>query len=241
MIEKKDLHKADIIVYRDRIFMSRLRDIVIVEKSRKLTSLFNEFIKGITYFDNEQVYSVREPVYHRRGSCVARGNINKECDGLITNAETSQEIEKCYIERLIYDKMWSEILGMQQDEGHLNWISQTKNAYRTCFPNRDIEVELPEFPQDYRSFNDLNNSHQKLVVPTQLIIRYYENGSLHSTETYTKTYNDVLNQYIYPVDCIKKIGQNIFIRSSNFDDNGHNWIAVGGKTIRKKRKTKFKV
>jgi hypothetical protein len=235
-------HKPELIGFRDRIFLSNLKDIETVQIRKRLTKTFNDFIKGITYFDNEAIYSSNEPAYHRRGSCVAKGNQNDECSGASTDVETSQHIEQCYIERLIYDKMWTEVLGSQQDERHLLWLSKTQNAYKTCFPNKNIEIELPEFPQHYRSLNAMNNSHQQMLVPTQLIIRFYDDGNLTSTEIYTKDYDNVLKEYMYPVDCVKTTGQHVFVKSTNFEDGTTIWIAVGGKnngcTLRKPRSKK---
>ena len=228
-LDVNSIHKAELIGFRDRIFLSKLKDIETVQISKRLTKTFNDFIKGITYFDNESVFRNNEPAYHRRGSCVAKGNQNETCSGAPTDIETSKHIEKCYIERLIYDKMWTEVLGTQQDERHLNWLSNTQNAYKTCFPDRNIEIELPEFPQQYRSFNAVNNSHQQMLVPTQLIIRFYDDGDLTSTEVYTKKYNDVLKEYMYPVDCVKTVGQQVFVKSTNFEDGTTIWIAAGGK------------
>ena len=34
---------------------------------RKVTDTLHDFIKGITWFDNEHTYSPKEPAYHRPG------------------------------------------------------------------------------------------------------------------------------------------------------------------------------
>ncbi len=234
-IEKNNSNKNKLIKYRDKIFFSKLQNIDLVSISKRLTRIFNEFMKGITYYENERVFDEKAPIYHRSGSCVSKGNSNKKCDGM-NNEITSKEIEKCYLERLVYDKMWTEVAGMQQDEGHLRWLTDTREAYNTCFPNCEIEIEFPEFPQEFRQVN-VNNSHLRLlndVVPTKMMVRKYNNGKLLSTETYTKTYDYLLKEYVYPVDCIKQENGHTFMNSSNFTDVSHEWVLVGGR----KRKTK---
>lgn len=241
---ENNLNKHDMIRYRDRTYMSKLKDIALVGAIRRLTLLFNEFMKAITFFASEDRNSVNEPIYHRNGSCVRKGSPNKRCDNINSDRElVTKEIEKCFVERLVCDKLWTELLQVQQDENHLRWLEDTRQAYLSCHPGCTIEINLPEFPQNLRTTN-LQNSVEfmKDIVPTMLVINYYKDGSLHCTETYRKSYDHVSKQYMYPVDCIRQEGNRLHIRSSHFEDETQHWTAVGGgKTKRdKKPKTKTK-
>lgn len=70
-----------------------------IDNVLKDTDIFNDFIKGITWFHNEKVFNLKEPAYHRHGSCQERGKMNDNCK------ERAENIEKCYFERLIYNEL----------------------------------------------------------------------------------------------------------------------------------------
>ena len=93
----------------DKVFTNHLK----YDKSTPLhvTDLFEMFIKGITYFSNES--SDVHPIYHRFYSCGPREDThrlgNLVCTGTLGKTELNRRrnlIERCYIERLIFDKLW---------------------------------------------------------------------------------------------------------------------------------------
>jgi hypothetical protein len=199
------VRKADIIRCRDRIFGSLLRNVDFINERTKVTKLFNEFIKGITYFSNESVFDVKQPAYHRNGACPPKGSQNIEC--LLTNNATiktkkKKEIRKCYIERLIYDNLWTRLIFSSQDIEHITWLEKTKKAYETCFPNIDIYIDV--------LFDEQNH------IPCRLKI--YE-GDIE--EIYEKRYDITSHSYVYPVDCIRtESNGNIKRKQSTFDNEG---------------------
>jgi hypothetical protein len=76
-----------------------------------ITILFENYIKGITYFSNEKENKNQIPIYHRASSC---GNKKKNFRDLLKNNLINEEIKKshikkCYLERLIYDDMYREM------------------------------------------------------------------------------------------------------------------------------------
>lgn len=121
-----------------------------------ITELFENFIKGITYFSNE-IYDAR-PIYHRLYSCgpyedsYRLGNL--VCTDELDKKELARRrplIERCYIERLIYDELWKKealffpSIGTQessQDSGHMFRLELTKKDYNGCFPDTDISINI---------------------------------------------------------------------------------------------------
>lgn len=82
--------------------------------------LFNEFVKGITYFDGEDT---EYPIYHRDSSC-GRSDMTWIEKFMIQPTDTPKTIRrkqaalrKCYIERLIFDQIYSHVLH-EQNMGH---------------------------------------------------------------------------------------------------------------------------
>jgi hypothetical protein len=218
-------NKKQLLQYRNITFLSKLKSIEFVDDSRQLTKLFNDFIKGITYFQSENIYDINQPVYHRVGSCVKKGLPNRNCIQN-TNNTIPDEIEKCYLERLIYDLMWLEILQLQQNKSHQDWLKNTQDAYLTCFPNCSITVEI-DFNKRRLSNNNITASN-KASVPTRMKVIYYDNGNIIRTEIYTKQYDNINKEYIYPVDCQKEIGLTKLRKSTWFEKNTK-WINFGGR------------
>ncbi len=146
-------HNGALIGFRDRVFMGMLPDIKPLQLRRRITQTFNEFVKGITYFQHQEVYAANQPVYHRHGACAPRGTDNHHC--LPSNTVNARrvkktDIETCWIERQIFDEIWTYLHGTQ-DLPHLEWMSRTRRAYETCHPNVmvsshvsfDAETNLP--------------------------------------------------------------------------------------------------
>ncbi len=134
-----------LIGFRDRVFKGLLPDIRNVKQTQHVTNVFNAFVRGITYFASEGALSApHHPAYHRHGSCPPRGRDNPRC--LPENSSNVRKvkkscIEKCYIERSIYDLLWTRFVG-SQDEGHLLWLLNTKQAYSSCYPDLDLIVRV---------------------------------------------------------------------------------------------------
>ncbi len=186
-----------------KIFQNNLIDV-----STTSTKLFNEFIKGITFFHNEIDYPfhrIPKPLYHRNFCCGGES-------GPINN------IEKCYIERLIYDCIYRkfgihfpETLNImdnkktpnfnnryfenRQDDGHENWtFNVVKQLYQATYPMIDtIEVEV--------------NKNVESNIPLTVTIKHlYKNGT-YVEDYFEKTYKVTmyLNQvYEENIKCERK-------------------------------------
>lgn len=183
----KSNSQQTLIRIRDQLFGSLLRNVVIENERCNVTKIYNEFTRGITYFQNEQVYDINQPSYHRDGSCSKKGSKNHECiqtNNIDTKQKKKNDIRKCYIERIIYDFLWTKYIFSSQDINHIEWLSKTKEAYQTCFPEKDLYIDI--------QIDETSN------MPTKLAL-YEENIQ----EIYEKRYDNINKQYIYPVDCIR--------------------------------------
>lgn len=120
-----------------------------------------------------------------------------------------KRIERCYTERLLYNELYvNEQLSFsgktkwessyllnptvppKQEEGHMNWLNETKNDFQSCFPDHDIKVTLENYDG---------------MFPTKITISQYFKDSLISTETYIKQVSSSLVKWYLPVvDCYRK-------------------------------------
>ena len=206
---------------------SVLRNILQIHKNKNidLSYIFEEFIKGITYFryQQESKYSI---IYHRLYSCGSKGTSeNLKCTKTKYSKEHKRKIETCYIERLIFDQLYREINfhfsvkgeEMTQDKTHIERLEITKNIYQTCFPKQDIIVNI-----------QFENR-----IPTRCNITRLKNNKIISEETYVKTYATNNNtfgligkiEYIMITDCYKVINEKRFYKSQFFTRESK-WIPI---------------
>jgi hypothetical protein len=116
---------------------------------------------------------MNDPIYHRDGSCSPKSTSNINCQGTTTKTNKHTKlIETCYIERLIYDCLWTDITQTQQDKAHLEWLTKTKEAYETCLPNHTIQVHI--------------NYTEQENVPIQLEIIKYNHGKIKTFQIFRK-------------------------------------------------------
>ena len=185
----------------------------IANPARMVTSVFNEFVKGVTYFRHEGLNGRDEPVYHRHGACPPKRQANISCDAH-TPEDEKQALQKCYIERLIYDEIFHTCTQCQQDKGHLEWLENTKKAWQRCFPGHSLEVKL--------RFHDVVSSHPIIAM---LEIHGPNNDMIR--EVYTKKYDEAANKYEDSVECIRQVNKQIQMKRSSFDVPS-TWQTISG-------------
>lgn len=153
-----------------------------------ITFVFEEFIKGITYFSNEMENKKKIPIYHRSASC---GNSNEEFKKKYLecyNQDLPEDIElkkkhisKCYLERLIYDNMYKNLTlhymtnllnqNHHQDNGHKYQLTERGKKFNSCFVGIDLKIEILYDNQ----------------FPYNLVIYYIKKGKMNNlTEEFKK-------------------------------------------------------
>ncbi len=197
----------------DKIFRKHLRfDSQSQVVPRGVTRIFEEFIKGITYFQNQQQEQLATPIYHRLSSCGPSADDDKHrADHLIcskvsqTAAERARRralTERCYLERLIFDALYRHealhfpVIGTElasQNSGHLERLSTTQEDYESCFKDHSMEVTI---------------TYDDSMPCTLNVVRMYKDRIL-SEEIYTKTFsfssssgNKVFDPFI---SCIRRV------------------------------------
>lgn len=205
-------NNGKLIGFRDRIFKNLLSSINVVNDRKKVTDLFDEFIKGITYFSNQQRFSTFQPAYHRDVSCSRKGEPNKKCTSL--DKSNSSDIERCYIERLIYDEMWNHMMNSQQNANHVNWLQDTKLAYTTCFPKTEIKVTITRF-------------HENNPISVEIVRKV---GTKLKKDIYTHLINTSSNRYFNSVNVYREHNGIITTGINTFDTEGTLAVLYGGKT-----------
>jgi hypothetical protein len=176
----------------DRLFSKIFKGFTF--KVKWMTMLFKEFVKGITYFANHGKHSDGDVAYHRPESCHYKRQIELlHCTE--NNKEWSDSIQRCLIERLIYDKLFAEetlffpAIGTEesvvQDKNHLDMLNDMINRYKVCFPNvRDINVNI-----HYGEFK----------YPVRLMIKItYKNGT-YLQDTFEKSLTLTSLKSGYPI------------------------------------------
>lgn len=130
------------------------------------TKVFEEFIKGITLFEESNNTILSQPAYHRPDSCG-----RKDIDFLtkFQKKNNVQALRMCIIERKIYDHIYEHIL-YKQDAGHLLELHRLERLY--------LDHTLQKIDVTVHFKND--------IVPYLLIVRTYRKDNLISVETFDK-------------------------------------------------------
>jgi hypothetical protein len=151
------------------------------------TRYFTNFVKGITYFKNEE-QPLRDPVYHRNASC---GSKNQQSYMRFTierfGPDKSHLVYRCLLERLIYDKIYENTLRLQ-DLGHKHELGTVQRIYDEYFPVNSLRIIKIEYVGE---------------MPRVLIIGHYFEDNLIGKEIYIR-YVDANNDYQPQVDCEKE-------------------------------------
>lgn len=220
--ERNPAIKQDLILIRDQIFLSKLNGIEILETKSHCTKIFNKFMKGITYFAGQNVFNTKQPIYHRNVSCLARDNVNK------FQEKDKERVLLCYLERLIYDRIYTEVNKESQNQAHLNELHQNLILFQQYYPDTNIEIDLPEFSfSEHKNVTNPNTvPYKENMIPTKLIIRFWKNDVLLKTEEYIKTYDKSTGKYIYPVMCRKTEGNTIIVKFLYFDSPNTDWFTL---------------
>ena len=164
-----------------------------------ITHVFEDYIKGITYFSDELENKKKIPIYHRAASC---GNSSEDFQKKYLqcyNTDIPEEIEKkkehifkCYLERLIYDDMFKNLTEqeLKQNKGHIFQLSERAKNFNKCFNNIELNIDIK-----YK-----NN------FPIILDINYLKNNFLFKKEMFMKTtYIDDYGNTRYYEDVFHKI------------------------------------
>ena len=139
------------------------------------TIIFNKFVKGITYFSNDDV--PQNIVYHREQSC---GSKTKSVAEKFSEKISQSDLDKlriksivriCYIERLIYDKIFFTVFHFQDPE-HLIELRKMEIMYDKYFPFENIYV-------DDVHFTDEKVYPEKVTITTRNNINIQKNRRIH--------------------------------------------------------------
>jgi hypothetical protein len=200
-----------------------------------VTTIFEDFIRGVTYFADEQPNgALPRPIYHRLASCGPRDPRHQGELGCVDDlspevrARRRHRIERCYLERLIYDCIFAQ-LSLQfaavgddvefdemtalpvarQDAGHRYQLDTVvRDAFRTCFRGTELFAIV--------NFHESN-------LPIHLTVHQtVTNAGVQQTTILTFKRHLVIGargwEYLPFVDCVKELpnGQRMS-RVTSFD------------------------
>jgi hypothetical protein len=181
---------------------------IIGNKETYVTKIFTEFLAGITYFKKE-LQELRWPIYHRDASCGS-----KRRQTIYTFRKTlfgpnmGHKLERCYIERMVYDQIYRYIVGIQ-DFGHRFELQTLERFYLEYFPNKYMKIEVKFIGE----------------IPNKLIISYLDSVSNRIIEKYEYKRTIIDNNYDNTIICYKKILEKEYMKEQTFELESE-WKAI---------------
>jgi hypothetical protein len=198
----KTYHKKYINLFRsahDTIFASLDIKRPVIKFKQLPTLVFTEFLKGITYFKTDIIYET--PIYHRSNSCstgtlTIRDKFGRKTiysdEAALTNISY---IQRCYIERQIYNEIFKSIL-YKQDVSHLKELETIKRLYDTKVHNNSLTLivnhyDPPAYIHPTQLHISYSNTHKEIYIKQPLsnivLCEKQENGVMyHKTQTFEK-------------------------------------------------------
>ncbi len=165
-----------------------------------VTRIFGEFVKGITFFSNQDEHKESIPIYHRAASCGDSSNDFRkrflQCYGdnsYNVIKEKKEHIYRCYLERLIFDNMFIQAFTYQskvpieQNKGHKFQLTERGHNFNSCFLGIKIDIKI-----DYK-----NN------YPIVLYVYFRNtNGNIIKSEEFKRIlhYDDIYERWYYDED-----------------------------------------
>lgn len=136
-------------------------------------------MNGITYFEYEVNVTAR-PIYHRAVSC---GNASKTVNNNTFDKDRKKKyVRRCLVERLIYDKIYTNILHAQ-DVAHMLELARMQRLFHDYFPEVNgiyvnvqgttpssifpVKVQISTFYEDMTSDIEVYTKHQNIVHCTR--------------------------------------------------------------------------
>jgi len=140
--------------------------------------VFSQFIRGITLFQSDVGPHLEYPPYHRPASCGTaelnfreKFGINDQMSKSVIN-QRKNALRFCYIERMIFDKIYRFLLGKQEPR-HLVELRNIERMYQDYFPGHELTVDINM---------TLDTIHPSFLV----VIDTYDEGKFQIEETYYK-------------------------------------------------------
>lgn len=95
-------------------------------------------------------------------------------------SEVPTDVKYRYLERLIYDIIWSKVLRCSQDPSHIKWLNNVREEYKNTYPGSFIHVEI------LFAYNSI-----------PITLRIIEDGSETIYEKYYNKNTNTYNEHIY--------------------------------------------
>jgi hypothetical protein len=211
-IYSEDLQKA--LDKHYKVFSHRFPFMQIIkQKQANVTQLFAEFAKGVTYFATE-FQELRRPIYHRDVSC-GSALVKSELKFVKTlfGPDKSKYVERCLIERQIYDELYRQILGFQ-NIGHLLEIKTIENIYQSLSPNTSVDARVA--------------FHPERRLPNSLTLTWSDDSGLTSIEVFRRRLDASRDAYDPIVECTRYdvTNKRVFMKRQTFESEVDEWHEI---------------
>ena len=171
-----------------------------------ITQVFEDFIKGITYFSDELENKKRIPIYHRAASC---GNSSKNFKKKYLQCYNTQEPEdiknkkehifKCYLERLIYDDMYKNIIF----DFPVNLISEKAKNFNKRFIGTDLTINIT-YKNHFPIILEINYMKNNVLIKNELFMKTTYIDEYGNTRYYDDVFHKIMEKDLDEIINIQK-------------------------------------
>lgn len=173
-----------------------------------ISHVFEDFIKGITYFSDELENKKKIPIYHRAASC---GNSSEDFRKKYLqcyNTNIPEEIEKkkehifkCYLERLIYDNMFRNLTfhfpknlteqELKQNNGHIFQLTERAKNFNKCFNNIELNIDI-KYDNNFPIILDINYLKNNILIKKEIFMKTTYIDEYGNTRYYEDVFHKIV-------------------------------------------------
>jgi hypothetical protein len=127
--------------------------------------------------------------------------------------DKSKYVERCLIERKMYDDLYRHILGFQ-DIGHLFEIKTIENIYQSLSPNTTVDARV--------------DFHPERRLPNSLTLKRSDDSGNTSIETFRRRLDASSDTYAPIVECVRYdvTNKRAFMKRQTFESEVHEWQEI---------------
>lgn len=158
-----------------------------------ISHVFEDFIKGITYFSNQLENKKKIPIYHRAASCSNSLEDFKEKYLQCYNTNVPEEIEnkkehifKSYLERLIYNDILRNLIEekLKDNNAIIFQLGEKEKNFNKYYNNIELNINI-KYNNNFPIILDINYLKNNFLIKKEIfmkttyideygITRYYE-------------------------------------------------------------------
>jgi hypothetical protein len=165
-----------------------------------ISHVFEDFIKGITYFSDELENKKKIPIYHRSASCSNSLEDFKEKYLQCYNTNLPEEIEnkkehifKSYLERLIYNDILRNLIEekLKDNNAIIFQLGEKEKNFNKYYNNIELNINI-KYNNNFPIILDINYLKNNLLIKKEIFMKTTYIDEYGNTRYYEDVFHKII-------------------------------------------------